>query len=117
MADVRSQNITSVLQEKRTFPPSPEFSRQAHIKSMAEYEQLWREARDQPESFWARYASELDWFKRWDKVLEWKEPYAQWFVGGSTNLSHNCLDRHLNGWRKNKAAIVWEGEPGDSRVL
>ncbi len=112
-----SQNITSVLQETRIFPPPPECSRQAHIQSLAEYERLWQEAKDQPESFWARYANELHWFKKWDKVLEWNEPYAKWFVGATTNLSYNCLDRHLAGWRKNKAAIVWEGEPGETRVL
>jgi acetyl-CoA synthetase len=112
-----SQNITSVLQEKRSFPPSPEFTRNAHIKSLAEYERLWQEAKDKPDAFWARYAEELHWFKKWDRVMEWNEPHAKWFVGGQTNMSYNCLDRHVAMWRKNKAAIVWEGEPGDQRVL
>jgi acetyl-CoA synthetase len=112
-----SQTITSVLQETRSFPPSPEFAAKAHIKSIAEYEKLWHEAKDKPDAFWTRYAEELHWFKKWDRVLEWNEPYAKWFVGGQTNLSYNCLDRHLTTWRKNKAAIVWEGEPGEQRVL
>ncbi len=118
MADTPAQkNITSVLQEKRTFPPPAEFSRNAHIKSLAEYEKLWTEAKDKPDVFWARYADELHWFKKWDKVLDWNEPYAKWFVGATTNISFNCLDRHLATPRKNKAAIVWEGEPGEQRVL
>jgi acetyl-CoA synthetase len=113
----RSPNITGVLHHKRSFPPGPEFSRHAHIKSVAEYETLWTEAKEKPEEFWARYAEELHWFKNWEKVLEWNEPYAKWFVGGQTNMSYNCLDRHLATHRKNKAAIVWEGEPGEERVL
>ena len=112
-----SPNITSVLHQKRSFPPAREFSRQAHIKTVAEYETLWTEAKEKPEEFWARYAEELHWFKNWKKVLEWNEPYAKWFVGGQTNMSYNCLDRHLATHRKNKAAIVWEGEPGEERVL
>lgn len=110
-------NITSVLKEDRVFAPSAAFSQQAHIKSMAEYEQLYHEAETDPDGYWARIASELDWFKPWDKVLEWNYPFAKWFVGGEINISYNCLDRHLNTWRKNKAALIWEGEPGDSRTL
>ncbi len=110
-------NITSVLREKRLFPPSPEFAGRAHIKSLAEYEKLWQRAKDDPEGFWAEQAKELSWFKPWSKVLAWNEPFAQWFVGGQINVTYNCLDRHLAGPRKNKAAIIWEGEPGDSRVL
>jgi acetyl-CoA synthetase len=112
-----ASNITSVLKETRKFPPSKEFAAQAHIKSLAEYEKLWQRAADDPEGFWAEQAKSLDWFKPWDKVLVWNEPHAQWFVGGKLNVSYNCIDRHLKGPRKNKAAIVWEGEPGDSRVL
>src|SRR6516225_5973784 len=112
-----SSNITSVLQEKRVFPPPPEFAAGAHIKSMAEYERLWQRAKDDPETFWAEQAELLHWFERWNKVLIWNEPHAQWFVGGKLNASYNCLDRHLVTGRKNKAAIIWEGEPGDSRVL
>src|SRR5438093_6964401 len=110
-------DITSVLKEERTFPPSESFSKQAHIKSLAEYEKIYREAEADPEKFWAGIAEELDWFKKWDRVLEWNYPSAKWFVGGQINISYNCLDRHLKTWRKNKAAIIWEGEPGDSRTL
>jgi acetyl-CoA synthetase len=110
-------NITSVLREKRVFPPPPAFSERAHIKSMAEYERLWQRASDDPQGFWAEQATSLHWFRRWDQVLVWNEPHAQWFAGGKINVSTNCLDRHVSGPRANKAAIVWEGEPGDSRVL
>ena len=84
---------------------------------MADYERLYEEADRDPESFWARIASELDWFEPWTKVLDWDVPWAKWFVGGKLNLSHNCLDRHVTTWRKNKAAIIWEGEPGEIRTL
>ncbi len=96
---------------------SPEFAKQAHVPSLAEYERLYKEAVEQPEKFWARAAEELHWFKPWDKVLEWDAPWAKWFVGGQINLSYNCLDRHVQTWRKNKAAIIWEGEPGEVRTL
>ncbi len=99
-----STNIDSILQEDRKFEPPAEFSRQAHIKSLEEYERIYRESVEQPEKFWARIAEELHWFKKWDKVLEWKCPWAKWFVGGQLNLSYNCLDRHVQTWRKNKAA-------------
>jgi acetyl-CoA synthetase len=112
-----SSHITSVLKETRTFAPPKEFGAQAHIKSMAEYERFYQYAKDKPEDFWAQQAESLQWIKRWDKVLNWNEPHAQWFVGGKLNVSANCLDRHLAGPRRNKAAIIWEGEPGDSRVL
>jgi acetyl-CoA synthetase len=117
MSSPAASNITSVLKESRRFPPPPDFAAHAHIKSLADYEKLWQRARDNPEAFWAEQAERLHWFKRWDKVLVWNEPHAQWFAGGKINASYNCLDRHLAGPRKNKAAIVWEGEPGDSRVL
>ncbi len=109
--------IESVLNETRVFPPSPEFSAKAHIKSFEEYEKLYAEAEADPEGFWAKQAESLDWFKKWDKVLEWNEPFAKWFVGGTLNVSYNCLDRHLTTWRRNKAAIIWEGEPGEQRTL
>jgi acetyl-CoA synthetase len=114
---VSSPNIDSVLNENRVFEPSPEFSQQAHIKSVEEYERLFAEAEADPEQFWARIASELHWFRAWDKVLEWQLPWAKWFVGGQTNISYNCLDRHVGTWRRNKAAIIWEGEPGEVRTL
>ena len=84
---------------------------------MADYERLYEEADRDPETFWGRIARELDWFEPWTKVLEWNVPWAKWFVGGKMNLSHNCLDRHVTTWRKNKAAIIWEGEPGEIRTL
>jgi acetyl-CoA synthetase len=112
-----SNAIDSVLNEQRVFPPSKEFSAGAQIKSRAEYQRLYDEAKDDPEGFWAKIASELHWFKPWDRVLEWKLPFAKWFLGGELNVSYNCLDRHVATWRKNKAAILWEGEPGDSRTL
>jgi acetyl-CoA synthetase len=110
-------DIESVLKEDRVFEPPKEFSAKAHIKSLEEYETLYRQALDDPEGFWAGMAKELDWFKPWEKVLEWNPPFAKWFVGGRTNIAHNCLDRHLATARKNKAAIIWEGEPGDERIL
>jgi acetyl-CoA synthetase len=110
-------DIESVLKEARVFPPAADFSAKAHIKSFQDYEKLYKQAEDDPEGFWAGVAQELYWFKPWEKVLEWDLPFAKWFVGGKTNISYNCLDRHLTTARKNKAAIIWEGEPGDERVL
>ena len=112
-----TSNIDSVLHEERVFPPPAEFAHRARINSIEDYERLRREARDAPEAFWARMAEELHWFKRWDTVLKWSEPHAEWFVGGTTNVSYNCLDRHLTTHRRNKAAIIWEGEPGEVRTL
>jgi acetyl-CoA synthetase len=112
-----TSNIESVLQEERHFPPSEEFAQHAHIKSMAELEKLRAEAAADPESFWARMAEELHWFKRWDTVLKWDPPHAEWFGGGKINISYNCLDRHLATWRRNKAALIWEGEPGEMRTF
>jgi len=109
-------NIDSTLDEQRSFEPPAEFSRKAQIKSLAEYEALYKESVEQPEKFWARAAEELHWFKKWDKVLEWKAPWAKWFVGGQINLSYNCLDRHVQTARKNKAALIWESEPGEVRT-
>ncbi|MBN8724157.1 MAG: acetate--CoA ligase [Acidobacteria bacterium] len=112
-----TKDITSMLKEGRIFPPNESFSQQAHIKSMAEYEEIYQRAAKDPEGFWSEIAQDLEWFKPWEKVLDWQLPFAKWFVGGEINISHNCLDRHLKTWRKNKAAIIWEGEPGDSRIL
>ena len=111
-------NIQSLQQEERLFPPPEAFARAAHIKSEVELERLRTEASNDPEAFWARMATEeLHWFKGWDRVLDWKAPHAQWFLGGKLNISYNCLDRHLGTWRRNKAALIWEGEPGDQRTL
>ncbi len=112
-----SGQLDTVLQETRKFAPSAEFSVRARVRSLAEYERLWEEAAADVEAFWGRLASELHWFQPFDKVLEWNEPFATWFSGGKTNASYNCLDAHLTSWRRNKAAIIWEGEPGERRVL
>lgn len=109
--------IESVMTESRLFPPPQEFSQQAHIKSFDEYEELYAEAAADPVRFWEKQAEQLHWFKKWDKGLEWNEPFAKWFVGGKINISYNCIDRHLLNSRKNKAAIIWEGEPGETRTL
>jgi len=105
--------LSALLAEKRVFKPSAAFRRQANISDPKVYDR----ARRNPDKFWADFARELDWFKPWKKVLEWKPPHAKWFVGGKINASVNCLDRHLAGPRKNKAALIWEGEPGDQRTL
>ena len=110
-------SIQSVLQEARLFPPPSGFSEHSHIKSMADYQRLYDEARDNPEKFWGAIASELHWFKKWDKVLDWSCPHAKWFSGGKLNISYNCLDRHVHSHRRNKAAIIWEGEPGEVQTL
>ena len=112
-----SNNIESHLQEKRIFKPSAAFSKKAEVKSFADYKKLHAASLKNPEKFWAREASELVWQKKWKKVLNWKSPFAEWFVGGQLNAAENCLDRHLNGPRRNKAAIIWEGEPGERRTL
>ncbi len=110
-------NLDSVLRENRVFPPPAEFAAKARIKSLAEYEQMYRRSVDDPESFWAEAARELYWFKPWEKVLEWNLPWAKWFVGGRINLSYNCVDRHALGGKRDKVAILWEGEPGEVRRL
>jgi acetyl-CoA synthetase len=112
-----STNITSVLKESRLFPPSAEFAAHAHVKSPAEYDAMFKRAEADPEKFWAEQAESLAWFKKWNTVLSGSEPFWKWFDGGKINASYNCIDRHLTGPRKNKAAIIWEGEPGDTRVL
>ncbi len=110
MAD---KTIEVLLKEGRRFPPPKEFKRSAHVTSA----RILDRARKDPKGFWAKAAKELDWFKPWKRVLEWKCPWAKWFIGGKINASYNCLDRHVKTSRKNKAAIIWEGEPGDERIL
>src|SRR6266478_224263 len=110
-------NIESHLVEKRVFKPAKNFAKGSRIKSLEQYRRMYRESINRPEKFWAREAGELVWQKRWKSVLKWKPPFAQWFVGGKLNVSENCLDRHLDGPTRNKAAILWEGEPGDKRAL
>jgi len=117
MASTEATHIDSTLTESRKFPPSSEFSSKAWVKSFDEYQALCKRAESDPEAFWAECARNLHWFKPFGKTLEWNFPFAKWFVGGMINASYNCLDRHLDGPRRNKAALIWEGEPGDSRVL
>jgi acetyl-CoA synthetase len=117
ISSLASQDLDSILRENRVFPPPAEFSSKAHIKSLEEYEALYKQSIEDPETFWAGVAKELHWFKPWDKVLDWNLPWAKWFVGGKTNLCYNCVDRHATGVRANKTAIIWEGEPGEVRRL
>ena len=112
-----SPNLESILRENRVFPPPEEFAQHAHIKSLAQYEEMYRRSVDDPEGFWAEAARELDWFEPWQKVLEWDLPWAKWFVGGKLNLCYNCVDRHVENGRAQKTAILWEGEPGEIRRL
>ena len=106
-------SIEALLKEKRRFVPPREFAKRAHVNRASIYAQ----AAKNPVKFWEGFARELDWFKPWKKGLEWKAPYAKWFVGGKLNVSYNCLDRHINTARRSKAALIWEGEPGDTRTL
>jgi len=112
-----ADQITSVLHEIRVFPPPAAFAQRAHVSSMDEFERLVTEARDNPDGYWAKAAESVHWFRRWDRVLDWDEPpFAKWYVGGRTNVAYNCLDRHLPQ-RGSKPAIIWEGEPGETRTL
>jgi len=113
------KTITSMMAEKRTIYPPDELAKNAYVKSMTEYKEIYQKSVDDPEGFWAEKAEQLDWFKKWDKVLveNFKEGQHQWFVGGKLNVSYNCLDRHLKTWRKNKAALIWEGDIGDSHSV
>jgi acetyl-CoA synthetase len=106
------KDLDDLLREDRRFPPSEAFSAQANVWDP----KIRDEADADPEGYWARWAEELHWFRKWDRVLEWTPPHAKWFVGGATNVAYNCLDRHLDGPRRNKAALIWEGEPGDTRT-
>jgi acetyl-CoA synthetase len=116
MADgtaLQQERLDALLQETRSFSPSADFRHQANVSDPRVYER----AAHNLEAFWAEEAARLDWFKPWHKVLDWNAPWAKWFVGGRLNVTHNCVDRHAASPRRNKAAIIWEGEPGDSRVL
>ncbi|MEJ2206696.1 MAG: acetate--CoA ligase [Gemmatimonadota bacterium] len=106
-----SGSFDALLVEERRFPPSDDFVANAAIKDPAIYDR----ARDDREAYWADWAAQLHWFKPWDEVLQWDPPFAKWFVGGKLNVSYNCLDRHVAGERADKVALVWEGEPGDTR--
>jgi acetyl-CoA synthetase len=111
-----SEKLEAVLKEDRVFEPSAAFRQAARLSDPAQYEAMYRQSLDDPEAFWGKVASELHWFRPWERVLEWQAPNAKWFVGGQTNIAYNALDRNLAS-RRTKAAIVFEGEPGDSRVL
>jgi acetyl-CoA synthetase len=110
---VEERALEALLKEDRRFPPPPEFRRAAEAADPAIYE---RAAAD-PERFWSEWARQLDWTEPWTQVLEWRPPHAKWFLGGKLNASYNCLDRHANGARADKRALVWEGEPGDVRIF
>jgi acetyl-CoA synthetase len=113
-ADASNQgSISALLDENRAYPPDRDFAASAHVRDEA----LYREAEADLEGFWAARAAELDWFVKWHTVLEWNVPDAKWFLGGKLNVAYNCVDRHLRGARRNKAALVWVGEPGDRRTL
>ncbi|MFQ5739647.1 MAG: acetate--CoA ligase [Acidobacteriota bacterium] len=105
--------IEALLQEERHYPPTEAFRQQANWRDPAIYDR----AHQDPDGFWAEMAGQIEWFKPWEKVLDWDSPWAKWFVGGELNVCYNCVDRHLKTWRKNRAALIWEGEPGDERVL
>jgi acetyl-CoA synthetase len=105
--------LDALLCEGRSFAPSQEFTAQANVNLTDIYEQASQDS----EGYWAGMAAELDWFRQWDQTLKWEPPFASWFVGGRLNASYNCVDRHLRSYRRNKAAIIWEGEPGDQRTL
>jgi len=112
-----AKSIESVSRETRVFAPPAEFAEKAAIGTRAAYDALYRQSIDNPEAFWAEQAKQLHWFSPPTKTLEWTPPHAKWFVGGTTNLAYNCLDRHLSGPRRNKAALIWEGEPGEVQVF
>ena len=105
--------IEALLREKRKFPPPKDFVKHANVNTPS----IYKDAAKNPARFWERFARELHWFKPWKKALEWKVPYSKWFVGGKLNVSYNCLDRHIETARRTKAALIWEGEPGDTRTL
>src|SRR5438874_11379274 len=106
------------MPEQNVYPPPPEFVRRANVSGMEQYRALYQRAVDSPEEFWGELAErELFWFQKWSHVFEWKPPFAKWFVGGKTNVSYNCLDHHLSTHRKNKVAILWEGENGEQRQI
>ena len=104
--------LDALLTENRRFSPSEDFRTRAVVSDLEIYER----ARTDRESYWVEWAEQLDWFRRWDSVLEWQPPHAKWFVGGKLNVAYNCLDRHLNSSRSDQAALIWEGEPGDTKT-
>ncbi|MBL8006457.1 MAG: acetate--CoA ligase [Ignavibacteria bacterium] len=113
----KEKDITSLSRENRLFKPKKSFSSQAYIKSFQQYKKSYEKSIKDPEKFWGKIAEELHWFKKWNRVLKWKAPHSQWFAGGKINLSYNCIDRHVTGNRKNKVALFFEGEHGDTKTL
>src|SRR5687767_3412624 len=109
----REPEINALLRETRVFPPSNQWRNTARVTDPDVYDQANRD----PEAFWSRFASELEWTTPWNQVVDWRPPHARWFVGGQLNVSVNCLDRHVRTAHRNKAALIWEGEPGDKRTL
>jgi acetyl-CoA synthetase len=113
-----SEQEAVAMPSDRVYEPSPEFVRRANVPGMEAYRALYERAREKPEEFWGELAEkELFWFEKWSNTFEWAPPFAKWFSGGKTNASYNCLDRHLATPRRNKVAILWEGEPGDQRMI
>jgi len=114
-----TKKFASMMVEKRIFKPPEELSKKAYIKSMDEYRKIYQRSVADPEAFWEELAEQLDWYKKWDKVLveDFKEAKHEWFVGGKLNICYNCLDRHLTTWKRNKAALIWEGDICDSNTL
>src|SRR5687768_9517703 len=110
MSDAKDPEIAALLREDRVFEPPAEFRARANVKDGGAYDEAERD----PEAFWSKFASELEWTRKWTRVLDWSDPpHAKWFVDGRLNVSVNCIDRHIRGLRRNKAALIWEGEPGD----
>jgi hypothetical protein len=114
----KAEAIEVLTEEKRLFPPPPEFKQSAHIKGMEEYTALYKESVEDPEGFWDRMAGIVDWTKKWDKVFECdlEKPEIKWFLGGRLNAAYNCIDRHLKTFRRNKAALIWESDEGDVKT-
>ena len=110
---MKEKDAVSISEEKQIYSPSDAVKLKAHIKSMKEYQKIYQRSTSELDKFWGECAEQLDWYKKWDKVLEWDfaKPEVKWFSGGKLNASYNCLDRHLNGWRSNKVALIWQGEP------
>src|SRR4030042_3856731 len=120
LGQISGKEIASMMAENRVFSPSRDFSKVAALRSLEEYKALYNWSIKDPEGFWGKMAEQLDWYKKWDKFVEYdfkNKPEVRYFLGGKINVSYNCLDRHLNTWRKNKAALIWQGEPdGDTKV-
>jgi acetyl-CoA synthetase len=116
---MEQKTLSSMMHEKRVFYPPEELSKEACIKSLEEYKKIYQRSLDDPEAFWGEAARQLDWYKEWDRVLveDFAEAKHEWFVGGKLNVSYNCLDRNLKTWRRNKAALIWEADTGETRTL